>query len=211
MPKPDYTMWIPDDVLPEDLFSYCGSGTFSIQKFLESKKSFLSNYPIETPEDATRPVTPYNVWLDHICQVADISPKILLVSLQKEQSLISKKAPPSESILKRCLGFGMTDSGDMTQYYGFAQQHIFAADWFKRKHELAIKPIPVDNKLITLTPLTKFTSVLYTYTPWTGSPDSTYYSKWGTHGVYLMWKLWRQYWPEDLSAFVHIDPTTFPA
>ena len=210
MPKLDYTIWMLNDVLPDALFTY---QPYDIQKFLQKKNCFLADYCIDDK--------PYADWLDEYSKLKNINPKQTLTNLQKEQSIIGMKAIPPDKILNRALGYGMTDSGDITSLYGFKTQNVGEIDQLSLDYDrygslrqpALNTPFPsrlVDDELLTVHPLNIFTSVLYKYTPWTGSPDSQYYAKWGTHGVYLFWTIWRTYWPEDLKQYSHIDGSPAP-
>jgi hypothetical protein len=199
--KTDYTIWSLTNVLPDELLFY---SNFDIQKFLNSKKSFLTNYKIDNEL--------YSDFLDKNCKENNLNPKIILINLQKEQSILVKKSEPPEKVMNRALGFGMTDFEDISKFYGFKQQHISAITWFKKNIE-KYKPIYssgkkldilIDNNTRKIIPINLFTYLLYLYTPWSGSIDSLFYSKYGIHGVYLFWKLWKQYWVEDLKNFYHL-------
>ena len=196
-PKVNYLTWFVNDVMPDELVPY---QAFDIQKFLSQRGSFLKDYKIGT--DA------YSTWLDALCKKNNINAKMIMVTLQKEQSIVMMGQAPGEKKMDRCLGYGMTDSGDIKKWYGFQKQHEgaiaqvakdftkFSKTWPQPKQE-------VDDGLLTIQPFTAHTSLLYKYTPWTGSPDSVYYSKWGIHGAYLYWTLWKQWWPEDLKNYNH--------
>ena len=198
-----YTLWLMNDVMPNELFGY---EKFPIQEFLTQKKSFLADYKIGAEGGGEI----YADWLDAKCHAANLNPKHILVTLQKEQSLI-ENAPvvPEQRKLDRALGFAMTDTGDQPQFYGFQRQHETAikditTDYVKYS-KLSIQPKKtVDGNLLTIQPLNEFTSTLYEYTPWTGTRESIYFPKLGLHGVYLFWFLWKKYWPEDLGKYYHI-------
>jgi len=151
----------------------------------------------------------YSQFLTSLCQQFNINIKIILATLQKEQSLVVKPTQPPRKIMDRALGFGATDRGDLIYYYGFEIQNYKAIQDFKsdfdKYSQLDTQPMKfVDNGFLQITPANAFTSVLYEYTPWTGSPDSAYYPKWGVHGVYLFWKIWRWWWGDELKEFYHI-------
>ncbi|SFO94142.1 LGFP repeat-containing protein, partial [Geodermatophilus dictyosporus] len=61
-----------------------------------------------------------------------INPQVLLVTLQKEQGLITSTGP-SSTILRKAMGFGCPDTpeGCDAQYYGFHNQLYMAARQFK--------------------------------------------------------------------------------
>jgi len=151
----------------------------------------------------------YSEFLQDLCLKFNINPKVVLVTLQKEQSIVVKAFTPPKRVMDRALGFGATDRGDMIWYYGFEIQHYKAIrdislDFEKYKKFEKQPTKIVDNGFLKINPVNAVTSVLYEYTPWTGSPDSVYYSKWGIHGVYLFWKIWRWWWPDDLKNFYHM-------
>ncbi len=198
--KIDYTMWMMNDVMPDELMGY---QLLDIQAFLESRKTFLATYKIDA--------VPYSIWLDQKCQEKDLNPKHILVNLQKEQSLIDN-APtlPNQRTLNRALGYGMEDDGDRPEFYGFQRQNECAIkdivrDYKKYKAQKIQPKQKVDEGLLILQPFTAFTSVLYEYTPWTGTPESIFYAKFkGIHGVYLFWYIWKKYWTADLQQYQHI-------
>lgn len=197
-----YLRWIINDVLPNDLFWY-SSARLDIQSFLVQRGGFLKDYIVEN--------TLYSTWLDNECKKENLNPKIILINLQKEQSALTHPLP-SEKILNRILGYGMNDSGDLQQYYGFEKQHRSAIlditqDFMKYKAMSRQPEKIIDGGLVKIYPSNAMTSMLYEYTPWSGDPSSIWTAKWGgIHGVYLFWKLWAQYWPDDLKNFMHIEP-----
>lgn len=195
-----YDAFLVNDVLPDDLQGY--DYNFDSLKFLNSKKSFLADVLMSDGRL-------FPAWLDDMCGRNDVNQKIILVNLQKEQSLVSKTKQPTQKIMDRALGFGMTDKGDIKKYYGFENQLDAALTWqttqFANATERKNLKITVDNKLLSLQVLNVMTYLLYKYTPWTGSPGSFYAQKWGIHGVYLFWKIWKQWWPADLKKYTHID------
>jgi len=67
-------------------------------------------------------------------QACGISAKVILVTLQKEQGLITKSAP-SAGVLERAMGYGCPDNTGGTcasEYYGFFNQVYWAAWQLKR-------------------------------------------------------------------------------
>jgi hypothetical protein len=199
-----------NDIIPDDLFFY---EDVPVQQFLRRRKSFLADYLVDN--------LTYSDWLKTKCSEANINPKLLLVQLQKEQSLVSKTAEPPESVMKRCLGFGATDSGDLEQYYGFEKQHISAITRmsmdFENFRKLSTQPQrKINNNYDLITPANALTSVLYKYTPWSGEPTSLWSVGFtnqakkvirgmGIHGCYLFWKVWKNWWPEDLAKHYHLE------
>ena len=201
----NYTTFMMNDVMPDALFLY---SPFDTQKFLTEKGCFLSTYKIGD--------LLYADWLDAQSKLKNVNPKITLVNLQKEQSIIAMKQEPPVRIMNRAFGYAMTDAGDNDKYYGFEIQNLgqlndLAHDYAKYKLLRQQPTRVVDGGLLKIHPLNIFTSVLYEYTPWTGSPDSMYYAQWGIHGTYLFWQLWKNYWTEELMGHSHLTyPHTVP-
>ncbi|MDJ0377159.1 hypothetical protein [Cryobacterium sp. PH31-L1] len=82
-----------------------------------------ATYPGEANESAARMI--YKVQ-----QACSISAKVLLVTLQKEQGLVTSKAP-TEAILRKALGQGCPDTAQCdSAYYGFFMQVYSAARQF---------------------------------------------------------------------------------
>jgi hypothetical protein len=71
-------------------------------------------------------------------QACGISAKVLLVTLQKEQGLVTKKAP-TLGTLERAMGYGCPDSAGgacASDYYGFFNQ-MYSAAWQLRRYSTA--------------------------------------------------------------------------
>ncbi|MGO4105212.1 hypothetical protein AB4Y63_14755 [Leifsonia sp. YAF41] len=82
-----------------------------------------STYAGEANESAARIIF-------KVQKACSISAKVLLVTLQKEQGLVTSKAP-SEAILRKALGQGCPDTADCdSAYYGFFYQVFSAARQF---------------------------------------------------------------------------------
>lgn len=195
-----YSYWMGDDVIPDTLFKYDAASP--VQEFLESRKCFLSQYKMDGG-------ILFSQWLASYCCTYDVNTKLILATLQKEQSLISLKAEPDKRIMDRAMGFGMTDAGDMAEYYGFEQQVANSIQWFRKQYDLAaaklksdsLLSVLVDEGFIKVNTVSIFTYISYKYTPWTGVPGSLFSRKHGrNHGVYLFWLIWKMYWPKDLDA-----------
>jgi len=172
----------------EDLVS-CNSMTLSqIQQFLESKRSGLAWYSAIDTDGINRPASEI-IW--RAAQTNRINPKVILVTLQKEQSLI-QTARPSQYQLDWATGYGVCDSCNvldptLQKYKGFAKQVDGTAGW-KRWY--------LDNATIlswlkqpgqayaidtyTVIPANLATASFYTYTP--------HY-----HGNYNFWKIWGEW------------------
>lgn len=181
-----------------------------IQTFLNNKNSVLKNTisvyvknSSGTVYDTGRDVKPstviYNAAKDH-----GINPKVLLVILQREQGLVtSTSASASSRAMYFAMGYGATDSGDMTQYTGFDNQVEGAATLLKQLwiEAPASTTLTVNNgKSTTRNGVTYPGSIvvdtfsayaLYKYCPWVF--DTSYTSSF-TGGQYLFIKVYEGWW-----------------
>lgn len=126
-----------------------------------------------------------------------INPRILLATIQKESSGVTR--PLSPRLSDWALGFGADDSGNRPEKYrGFEKQIDAAALRFDRyytEHQnLVRKPMPVDGPLArvhgarVVTPVNIATVACYRYTPWVGD------RQWGRYktpyGNLLLHRIW---------------------
>jgi hypothetical protein len=97
-----------------------------IQSFLDSRGGFIARY---TPwSDRDNAQVPAARIIYEAAQDYGISPKVLLATMQKEQSLVTAKNP-TESQLNFAMGYGCPDStGCGTSYKGFYSQ-LDNASW----------------------------------------------------------------------------------
>ena len=135
--------WDPGNIISDENF-YNGSAMseVEIQQFLETTVGGCQNSNCLA---AYRADTPTRTWSFGTCstyvggtgesaariifkvqQACNLSAKVILVTLQKEQSLLTNRAP-SDGIMRKAMGYGCPDTAacDST-YYGFFNQ-IFAA------------------------------------------------------------------------------------
>lgn len=111
-----------------------------IQSFLTSKNSVLRNnikiYAINSSGnayDTGRTVKPSKVISD-AAKNAGINPRVILVTLQKESSLVtSTDTNVNRRAFHYAMGYGATDSGDITTYTGFDKQVELASAWMYDK------------------------------------------------------------------------------
>lgn len=191
-------------VLPDTLFSY--SPKIDVQKFLITRQSFLKDYTDNLKGTA-------DIINEH-CKTFDIPQKWILVRLQSEQGLISRKSKAPLSIMDRALGVGCADRGDIRKYYGFTNQIYFACKfsqrWFSEGKDKLGKFYCVNQGKfspgINVYPESQFTYLIYKYTPHTGEQDlfidyqGRKYSR--PFGAYLTFKIWKNYWPEDIPVYI---------
>ena len=117
-----------------------------IQRFLESKSSYLKDYSdggrsaSQIIYDASHGYGDASGSINGISitsSTGTVSPKVLLVSLQKEQSLISKTTR-DDTALPKAMGYGCPDSGSCSSAYaGFVKQVENAAWQFRYNYERA--------------------------------------------------------------------------
>ncbi|TSC96298.1 MAG: hypothetical protein Athens101410_12 [Parcubacteria group bacterium Athens1014_10] len=180
-----------------ELTDYNSLSLDSIQKFLEIKDGTLKNYKAEDIDGKTRGGAEiiYNASRNY-----KINPQILLVLLQKEQSLIDN-SNPTQYNYDWATGFARCDDCDLNdpvivKFKGFAKQIDGAASrlrwylaqyannengWLKQAGAtydiLQTYQTPPSYKI---TIANQATACLYNYTP--------YY-----HGNYSFWKLWNKW------------------
>ncbi|MCG2687204.1 hypothetical protein L6260_00155 [Candidatus Parcubacteria bacterium] len=146
-----------------------------IQHYLN--RGFLGDYQTEDWEGRVRYATDI-IW--RAAQTRGISPKVLLVMLQKEQSLIEDDSP-TQNQLNWAMGYGVCDScsksdSAIQRWLGFGKQVNSAAmqlsDGYLEDIEnygVAVGkygpgvPAVIDNT--TVTPVNAATAALYAYTP----------------------------------------------
>jgi D-alanyl-D-alanine endopeptidase (penicillin-binding protein 7) len=156
-----------------DLFSVGTWTRDDIQNFLQSKGSYLSKYQT-TDIDGVQKTAADIIY--SAAQRNQVNPKYLLVTLQKEQSLITDDSP-RQGQLDWAAGYGVCDSCSMddpkvVKFKGFGSQVDSAAGimvWYNQNKDTFLKnfrkdqPTTVDGKQIT--PGSWATAFLYTYTP----------------------------------------------
>lgn len=172
----------------EDMTSYSSMTLSQIQQFLESKRSGLAWYSAIDVDGINRPASEI-IW--HAAQTHRVNPKVILVTLQKEQSLIGATRP-SQYQLDWATGYGVCDSCSvldpaLQKYKGFAKQVDGTASWKRWYLDnatiLSWLKQPGQAYLIdtyTVIPANLATASFYTYTP--------HY-----HGNYNFWKIWSEW------------------
>jgi putative cell wall-binding protein len=189
------------NIISDDLFYDSNAMTQEeIQAFLDSKIGSCSNSNcLNVKRTDTSDLTlgrdlctPYvgadaeltSTILFKVQRACGISAKVLLVTLQKEQGLVTNKGP-SDSKLARAMGYGCPDNvggACNTAYYGLSNQLYRAAWQFNRYSKptpwggyqpgtLNIRTHPnaerCDRYMQTVTIENNATAALYNYTPYT--------------------------------------------
>lgn len=179
----------PDYIISDqELVDYNSMSLSQVQRFLEDKGGALPWYFATDTDGITRTAAEI-IW--RVSQVHKISPKVILVTLQKEQSLIMDFTPlPSQ--YEWATGYGVCDAcsysdPNIQKYKGFATQvdstagwkrwyldNVFIQTWLKQPGQTYL----IDTYQIT--PINLATASFYTYTP--------HYN-----GNYNFWKIWQDW------------------
>jgi len=178
----------PDYIIADsEMIDYQTMSLEQIQKFLEKKNSALVDLEIEDIDGEKKSAAEiiYNA-----SQENKINPKVILVLLQKEQSLIENHTPSQYNLDWAC-GYHRPDGSDpddpaLQKYKGFAVQVDGAAGtlrWYIDNYptpwlRLVGETYNFDGHQVT--PQNVATVALYNYTP--------HY-----HGNYNFWKIWNEW------------------
>lgn len=208
-----------------ELLNYNSLNLTQIQSFLEKNNSYLANYKttnahgtIKSAAEIIYDASINNYDCDNAIlsdnptetekqlkckKITTVSPKFLLVLLQKEASLIEDSAP-SQSRLDWATGYGCPDNWTCNPYYkGFGKQVNSASLQF-----LAYMQSPqnynykagqaytfnnpygtISQEQMTVVPQNKATAALYNYTPHV------------FNGNYNVYKLYQRYFPQRTSHY----------
>lgn len=188
-----------------EMFDYQGWTISDIQKFLEDRGSYLATYQAEDLAGNMR--TAAGIIFDS-SQLNQVNPKYLLVTLQKEQSLITDDSPAQKQ-LDWATGYAVCDSCDrsdpkVAKHKGFAKQVDDAGGimrWYYNNKDVnsIVKKknsnLSIDN--IDVTPQSWATAFLYTYTP-------------HLHGNKNFWRIWQTWFSQNYpnGTLVKLDDPT---
>jgi hypothetical protein len=121
----------PGYIISDEEFTDASSMTIqNIQDFLNRQGGYLASLVVQDFEKNSKPASQA---IYEISQMYGISPKVILITLQKEQSLITQSFP-SQTALDYAMGYGCPDSGGCSgNAAGFYRQLDFAT-WQFRKY-----------------------------------------------------------------------------
>lgn len=199
-PMPAKTQTVPDldpafnpnlIISDDDMFNVHSMSYDYFISFIKSKGvlAHLKVVDIDGMEKTAADV----IW--RVAQSYKISPKYLLVLLQKEQSLV-QDPNPSERSLDWATGYAVCDScskddPSIQEFRGFANQLEWAAKQHREKYLMQLltigvtiagrgvgKSMDINGQIVT--PANNATAMLYTYTP-------------HIRGNYNLWKIWRRW------------------
>lgn len=185
----------PDFIISDqDLEDHNSMSAADIQQFFLDHGSFLAYYDAIWPETGLATRAMDIIWL--AAQKFQINPKVLLVLLEKEQSLISLKNP-SQKRVNWAMGYAACDKCWLShplvaKYGGFGSQVYYAADRIRNTFLADLKKYGITHtgigpgvtkkidKKYKVTPANNATALLYTYTPHIQ----------GNKNFFLIWNRW---------------------
>lgn len=173
-------------IADSDMTDYDSMTLIDIQAFLESKNSPLAYLSFDDYAGINKRASEI-IW--QAAQESMINPKLLLATLQKEQSLVEDKFP-SQGQLDAAMGYGCPDSGGcLAKAKGFGKQ-VDGAAWQFRKYFdtpgswFYKKGIEYSIDGYSIVPLNQATANLYNYTP-------------HHHGNKRFWQIYQDYFGLD--------------
>jgi len=156
--------------------------TGAVQTFLSRQPGILDSYSTKDHNGNMKTAAQIIVAAGHAW---NISPRVILITLQKEQSLLTLKNPTAHK-LEKAMGVGYFDSGTVNQskYAGFGNQIWYAAKTFdaNAKRFSSGDSMMIDGK--RRHPTNSATWSLYRYTPHIAGNDN-------------FWRLWWTYFDSN--------------
>lgn len=170
---PTTSTFNPNLIITDDeMQNYTAMNRNDVSQFLDSKASYLRQYQTEDLSGETKPASEI---IYDAAQTYKVNPKYILVTLQKEQSLITDQTP-SQKQLDWAAGYGVCDNcakddPKIQKFKGFAKQVDNAAGiirWYYDNTDHAVvkqknETIKIDDQIVQ--PQSWATAFLYTYTP----------------------------------------------
>ncbi|MFH1522556.1 MAG: hypothetical protein ABIE43_01905 [Patescibacteria group bacterium] len=172
-----------------EILDYTSMNITEVNDFLKLKNGYLSNYSTVDPNGKT--MTAAEIIYDRAI-TNKISPKFLIVLLQKEQSLIEEKSP-KQSQLDWATGYGCPDNASCNpRWKGFYKQVNSASlqfrDYIDNPHLYTYKMgetytfanpyATIKNETTSVTPANSATAALYNYTPHVYNGNYNFYKIW---------------------------------
>jgi hypothetical protein len=214
----------------QEMQDYQSWNRHDVQSFLDGKGSFLSQFQAE---DVSGTVKSAADIIYEAAQNYQVNPKFILVTLQKEQSLITDDTP-SQKQLDWATGYAVCDSCSredpkVAKHKGFGKQVDDAAGvirWYYDHKDTTTRPIrkdvPVSIDNTQIIPQSWATAFLYTYTPhlhgnmnfariwqtWFQQvyPDGSLLESDSTHEVYLIQNGQRRKFKNKSALISRADP-----
>lgn len=150
-----------------------------VQAFLASRGSALAMMSFDVRPAAEIIVSAARRWV--------INPLVVLVTLQKEQGLVTSPSP-SSAALDFAMGWGKPSSFVEQVEYGTRQFRLYLENPQRYAWRSGAAGVTLDG--VRIVPTNAATAAMYSYTPWAGEECG---GRAGIGGVGLFLKLWRQY------------------
>jgi hypothetical protein len=199
----DTSQFDPGRIIDDSLFFNGNAMTArEVQDFMQSKRSScnsgytcLKDYRENTLNKPADPMcngyvaTAYESAADIIAKVGQscgISQKAILVTLQKEQGLVTAGSPTA-GIYRKAMGMGCPDTAECdSKYYGFFNQVYEGARALKRyTHPAGTGPgTPYDTRFDLMYPVGRTSEILYNPNRACGT-RSVYVTNQATHALYV--------------------------
>jgi peptidoglycan hydrolase CwlO-like protein len=152
----------PDTIISEAAFRDSSSmNAEQIQAFLEEQPGSLATYQARDPNGKLKPASQL---IADAAVAWNINPKVLLIKLQKEQSLL-QKANPSQRAYDWALGVGKTDSRTISKFKGFGMQVWGGAQTLDKHADRWSSGTAMTIDGSAVLPTNAATYSLYKYTP----------------------------------------------
>lgn len=184
----------PNHIISDkEMEDYTSMTLAEIDAFLENKSGILGSYEVIDPATSLNKKASEIIY--ESSQTYKINPKVILVLLQKEQSLVENPTP-SQYNLDWATGYARCDScGPLDplaiRYKGFAKQIDGAAGalryYLDTSDQNWLKKVGIIYNIdsIPVIPSNKATACLYTYTP-------------HFRGNYNFWKVWNRWFSQKM-------------
>jgi len=187
--RPDFD---PNFIISDaEILNYNAMSAADIQQFLESKGSFLAAYTLTNPNTGLTETAAQAIY--DVCQANKVSPRFVIVLLQKEQGLI-ENPNPSQADLDWACGYGCPDSGGCNDRWRGLWKQINSATL--QFHDYMVNPLEYgyqkgvaytfqnscsayNNPLVSVVmPYNQATAALYNYTPHVLNGNYNFYILW---------------------------------
>ena len=151
----------PTTIMSDASFRDVSGSASEIQQFLDQQPGSLKSF---RGPDHNGDVKSAAEMIAEAAVAWNVSPKVILVTLQKEQSLLARSNPGSTA-MNWALGVGKTDSSTLYRYQGFGNQIWWGAATLNNNAERwkSGVQLPIDGNYIS--PTNGATHSLYRYTP----------------------------------------------
>jgi len=167
----------PNTLISDDVYSDSGAmSAADIQAFLGSQSGVLKSYATRDHNGVVRTAAQM---IADAAAAWGVNPRVIIATLQKEQSLISD-ATPTQRALDWAMGCGKMDGSTLSRYQGFGNQIWGGARALARNRSYWRRGISLSIDGQAVYPSNSATHSLYRYTP-------------HLHGNVLFWRIFWRY------------------